>query len=204
MGHTINGVTVRKSIPNAGAHLPKGQKIDARNAEGDLKLAVQKEIEKTRNADIPEKKKNALIDKLKKRLKRLNNPKGKIAKRYNQLLRALRTAHESRATAEKKYTAEKVDQTVDVGRPKSEKTNGDADGRSSAFDNFDPERFTNLMMDNPQAAFEKLDSMKNKERVFAMKQAQNHMQKIQQMSQLQSNLSKLMHQTNSSVIRNIS
>lgn len=74
---------------------------------------------------------------------------------------------------------------------------------SASFEDFDPQEYARLMMEDPEAAMEMLDGMDPKEKTQAMNMGQQYLQQIQRMAQLQSNMMKMMHKTQSSIIRNI-
>jgi len=100
---------------------------------------------------------------------------------------------------------EVFEENTDVGEA-DEASGSEKSGESEAsasFEDFDPQEYARLMMEDPEAAMEMLDGMDPKEKTQAMNMGQNYLQQIQRMAQLQSNMMKMMHKTQSSIIRNM-
>jgi hypothetical protein len=202
----INGQSFPKKIDRSGA-VASGKKKAAKRHRKKVKRAIDDEIEKLRDSNLPANKAQKKIDELKHRRKKLmKKPGGAVAKQYNKAVDKLEEAKEVRTNdvppeAEKPRASAK--HTLDGPQGSSGGKDGKKAEHTDAFKNFEPKRLMNQMLDDPEAAKEKLSKMNMQEMSTAMQMMQTQMQQIQRMTQLQSSLAKAQHKTASSVIRNI-
>lgn len=205
----------------------------AHKYKGDLKAHARALLIEIHNSDLPKDKKEELSRHIKSGMKHLDKPKGAIVKHYNKLAAEVQEAQKALASETSKKTkgSKKSKETSSAPSPdgftnkelrevpgdrtvdhqKAIENSPEASGSeesgeseaSASFEDFDPQEYARLMMEDPEAAMEMLDGMDPKEKTQAMNMGQNYLQQIQRMAQLQSNMMKMMHKTQSSIIRNI-
>jgi len=203
----INGQSFPKKIDRSGA-VASGKKKAAKRHRKKVKRAIDDEIEKLRDSNLPANKAQKKIDELKHRRKKLmKKPGGAVAKQYNKAVDKLKDAKEVRTTEAPEAVEPTESHVAATELDTPEGSSGGKGGKKAehtdAFKNFEPKKLMNQMLDDPEAAKEKLSKMNMQEMSTAMQMMQTQMQQIQRMTQLQSSLAKAQHKTASSVIRNI-